>query len=229
MLDVVYFYKKLRNDEDHFKFSIRSIVKNLKFNRIFIVGHKPDFVNGKVIYIPGPFQGAKNVNVKKKIKKVINDNRITENFYCIDDDVYLMKPYDTFPILHNKKISWWAKDRTRDNFITPGWVERINNLLEEFPYGLWYELHCPIIYNKQRLRHIRKELKLKKVLVLRSKYCNYFNVKSTQSDDHKIYSLDDIDKYKDKPWISSSNEVEDTSAFKSFIKKHFPRKSKFEK
>ncbi len=230
MYDLVYLYRRYGDDEDHLKFSIRSANKNLPHRNLVIVGDLPKFINEeKITYLPGPFEGGRSPNIKAKLKKVIKDERISQDFYLMNDDFYILKPYNIFPYYHCRKLMWWWQDTERKNFITRGWLDRIEGLIDEFPNGYWYELHCPILYNKKRIRELARAFSMKKVLSLRTRYCNYFNVASQHTKDYKAYTLEEFIKYKDAPWLSSSDDVEKSQSFKSFMGQMFPRKSKYEK
>lgn len=87
-------------------FSLRSIAKNLKgVERVFVVGERPDFLTGKVTYIPcpdvaSPFTNPTR-NVIEKIRIAIKAG-ISENFLLMNDDFIILKTMSchNMPLLH---------------------------------------------------------------------------------------------------------------------------------
>lgn len=107
LLYVVGTGSKYNNDE--LKYSLRSVEKNCTgYDRIFIVGYKPDFLNDNVIHIPCNDRSDvyKHWNMLNKIKVSVDTTDISDNFVLQSDDHFYCKPYDfnKIQIYHRSEI-----------------------------------------------------------------------------------------------------------------------------
>lgn len=100
MIDLVYIVGPLSPYNDlELRYSLRSVERymgGLKYNgrvkSVFIVGHKPDFIQN-VIHIPCEdpygYPAHKEQNILFKVVKACNDPRLSEDIILMDDDVFL--------------------------------------------------------------------------------------------------------------------------------------------
>jgi hypothetical protein len=231
MPDLVYVFggqSLWQNNE--LKFSLRSAEKYLKFDRVFIFGGLPTYINDRVIhtFIPDD-KGHKYLNVAYKIKKLLNDGRISEDFIFMNDDFFLKQEYNPIPYYYNKSIRDWINDYP---FHKGKYYKEIEKLYAVFPEGKFFEVHFPIVYNKTKARVVIEKYKMKITLMLRSFYCNeYINeIKSEPSLDHKIYLPSRMKAViENAPFFSASNAIGLDPAFRSRMLALFPNKSKYEK
>lgn len=236
-MDLVYVYKKVFGSNYELRFSLRSAEKNLKFDNVFIVGSKPSITNENITHIPiADNERDRHKNVGKKIKAIIEDDRISENFILMNDDFFILKEFDEIPYYYNRHLKQWVKKERAggkfNSFKCRRWYYFINQVYERFPEGKFFELHFPIVYNKEKLKAVIDKYNLELTAMLRSHYCNEYekelNIK--ESIDYKIYSVKMIKEMKDNTkFISTKNDMAQTTAFKSFISKRFPQKSSYEK
>ncbi|XOB41786.1 MAG: hypothetical protein ACKKMS_00080 [Candidatus Nealsonbacteria bacterium] len=212
------------------RFSVRSAEKYLKFDRLFLIGYKPTFFNDKAIhtFVPDD-QGHKYKNVAKKIRILLNDERISDDFIFMNDDFFILKEYEEIPYYYNKTIKEWINDYpTRKG----RYYGQIEGLYKVFPEGKFFEAHFPIVYNKRMARAVMEKYQLKLTLMLRSFYCNEYidRIKPEESRDHKIYNSDKIEStFKSTPFVSSTNAIATNSIFKNILLTRFPKKSQYEK
>lgn len=105
-MDVVYVVSQdTHHQHIELRYSIRSLVKHLiGLNSIFIVGHCPAFLKD-VIHIPVPDIHKHNLarNIYEKILAACNDERISNDFFCLMDDHFLNRRYsiDDFPVYYD--------------------------------------------------------------------------------------------------------------------------------
>jgi hypothetical protein len=240
--DVVYHYHKGKYGTDtEIRYSIRSIEKYLDFNKLIIRGDLPSFANREIKHLNVRADKAttkrvalfKHLDMLAGARAIINDKKISDDFYWMNDDFYLMKPYKIFPYFYNGTITEW--NNRQDNWGSIGgkrsnvWQKYINEIHTAFPDGLWYEVHCPILFNKQKLELLLNKYELQHVATIRSYYGNEYKVGGQNTSDYKLYRPEQIKKYKDAPFLSSSNGVQYYPEYSRFMKLNFNKPSKYEK
>ena len=231
-MDLVYVVgQDFINDNNELRFSLRSAEQHLDFDKVIIVGYKPLFLNDNVIYKKiHDNLGHKNFNVARKIKSLLEYGEVSDDFIFMNDDFFLLKDYSAIPYYYNKSIQEWVDCCASKKSIYYKNVLRL--AADDFPDGKFFEVHCPIVYNKKLVKDVIQKYELKLTLMLRSYYCNEYKdligpIEETK--DYKIYNLSQLDEYKNSPFISTNNVVASNPIFKSFIMTRFPNKSRYEK
>ena len=87
MNDFVYICKSGENHE--LKYSIRSVIKYFPNANIWVVGGKPNWYIGN--YIELKQSGAKYKNAYENLKLISNSDQISNDFYLMNDDFYIIK------------------------------------------------------------------------------------------------------------------------------------------
>lgn len=244
-MDLVILYKKSPSTcEDEIRFTIRSMEKYVKFDNLIVIGDRPSFLNAKAIYINLTLENDgikrdclfKHIDMLAKAKAIIADERISNDFIWSNDDFIMLQPQERIPYYYNRTLEEWH-DAKNNNWEMSGgfksntWIKYINEVYEVFPEGKWYEVHYPIVFNKKKLDNVIKKYKLKHLGTIRSFYCNnYKTIKGEQIErDYKIYSVDDYKRYKNAPFISTTNEMGRFEPLIQFLAAKFPQKSSYEK
>lgn len=133
--------------------SINSLKRFAKFDRIFVIGEKPDIVaDVDYIYIPFKDTMGRTRNVFRKICEVCENSDISENFLYMMDDVFILKPIDidNYPMYHSNAIQTYSNPNA--------YLKEINNTKEFLvshnkPF-LHFGVHCPIVYNRKKINEI---------------------------------------------------------------------------
>jgi hypothetical protein len=215
------------------RFSIRAAEKFLKFDKLFLVGYKPSFINDKAIHLlVEDDQGHKYDNVAQKVKFILDCDQISEDFIYMNDDFFPLQPFEPVPYLWNDKLKKWV-----DNYpcYKGKYYDNICRLYKHFPDGKFFETHFPIVFNKAKAKAVIEKYNLGITLMLRSYYANEYEQELApviESADYKVSrggTLKEIGMLpKDAPFLSCSNEAANDTLFKSFIMTRFPNKSSFE-
>jgi hypothetical protein len=228
-MDLVYICRDGKNEE--LRYSIRSAVKNLPHDKIWVVGGKPDWYTGNYIEVD---QGkAKYTNARNSLKAICNSKDISDSFILMNDDFYIINKVDSVPYMYagtlNDKIEQ-REDIFSGNTYTTLLRKTLGSLSrKKLDVALDYELHVPMIMEKR---------KLEKVLMLsglwRSVYGNIFNVGGIQVKDVKVYDKKDkfyVNSYDinslESNYLSSNDDSFET--IKSLIlEERFPLKTVYE-
>ena len=95
-------------DNNELRYSLRSIDKyGINVDRVFIVGEKPDFVNGEVVHIPCADRWSKikkHNNIHQKIAVAMGTGLLNDHFLISSDDHFYCKPtdFDAYPVYYRE-------------------------------------------------------------------------------------------------------------------------------
>ena len=183
-IDLVYICGSGHNEE--LRYSIRSAVKNLKFNNLWVVGGKPNWYIGN--YIEVAQNKSKYVNARNNLRAICSSPEISDSFILMNDDFYIMNKVDNVPYMHGgllaDKITKY-KILTGDTRYVLMLKRTLSNLSRRINKDvLDYELHVPMVMEKEKLLNVIELPDL-----WRSRYGNTFNVGGIEMDDVKVYSF----------------------------------------
>ena len=181
-MDLVYICKS--GDNEELRYSIRSAVKNLKFDNLWVVGGRPDWYVGNHLEVPQ--SKAKYSNARNNLRAICNSTKISNTFILMNDDFYIINKVDKIPYMHGGLLSkkfLQYKELTGETRYALMLRKTFLNLSRRAKGDvLDYELHVPMVMEKEKL------LKIIEVPDLwRSRYGNVFNVGGIEIEDVKVY------------------------------------------
>lgn len=219
--------KSSQYDNLELRLSLRSLEQNAKdLESVFIVGEKPKWIKN-VVHIPVDDVYTRENNVFRKILTACKLD-ISENFFFMNDDFYMMKPFimAEYPYFVNGEVV---------GISNPSRYQEIQNktLNELQSKGMTrvmdYRVHCPIIFNKEKLLMLEnyyKDTKLENVgYSLRLLYGNFFVENPIITEDCKLWGLDEIRETK-QGCISTKDDCDDVL---QELLKIFNKPSKYER
>jgi hypothetical protein len=188
-MDVVYICKA--GDNEELKYSIRSVVKNLKFSNIWVVGGKPDWYVGN--YISVPQDKSKYTNARNNLRAICRSIDISDSFILMNDDFYVVNKVDSVPYMHGgllvNKIKKY-RDLTGETRYVAMLKKTLANLSRRLKKDILdYELHVPMVMEKEKLSEVVEVPDF-----WRSRYGNLFDVGGTEIDDVKVYGYGGLTK-----------------------------------
>jgi hypothetical protein len=196
-MDLVYFCRD--GDNEELRYSIRSAVKNLKFDKLWVVGGKPSWYTGP--YIEVPQKGRKYQNVQDNAHKIFHSPEISDPFVLMNDDFYIVKPVDNVVNFNGGKLL----DRAILYDSLAPMSKYTQKLFDTYSFllksgiqdPLDFELHVPIVINKLGFKKAFNNKHL-----WRSLYGNFQHVPS-------IGMEEDVKVYVDGPLIFKSYSIND--------------------
>lgn len=207
------------------KYALRSIKKNLiGWDEIILIGDRPDWYRGTSYWFD--YNGEKEYRIYKRMLFACDLENVSDDFVMWHDDHYLLK------LLHVNDIKYWydhmLEEKAKLNFGNRH-AARLRNTLEMFPNGKHFDIHVPIIFNKQKLKEI--EPQWKRELVLKSFYCNSYNIEGEQMEEARkiegaFSKLEIRDKINGHLFFSTGQGI--CSPMVEIFEELFPHKSKFE-
>jgi hypothetical protein len=228
-MDLVYICRAGENEE--LRYSIRSAVKNLPHDKIWVVGGKPDWYTGN--YIKVSQTRSKYVNARNNLKTICASEDISDSFILMNDDFYIINKVDSVPYMYSGTLDTKIKIR-EDLFTGNSYITLLKQTLSILSRRsknpiLDYELHVPMVMEKKKLSKILKFSGL-----WRSVYGNMFEVGGNQIRDVKVYNK--TDKFYSTSYdinnleydYLSSNDNSFEAMKDMLLKKMFPDKSIYE-
>lgn len=182
IMDCVYICRP--GDNEELKYSIRSVVKNLTHNNIWLVGYKPEWYIGNYIQVED--KSIKFENIRKCLSVVTEIGGISDNFTLMNDDFYLIKPMGIVPTYHggylDDKIARYIAQfgSTKYTRILADASKQLKKRGIERP--LDYDIHTPMIMNKEHLKEV-----IELGMAPRSMYGNVFSIGGIEIKDVKLY------------------------------------------
>lgn len=220
-------------------YSIRSVEKNGNPNNVIITGHKPHWLNNKVIYIPRRQQRSavknKYYQSANNLLEACRDNRVGDKFVQMNDDFFIMRPVDEIKYYYRAELKT-VIDVYSQKFPNSPYLTGMKNTYKiltsmGFKNPLSYELHVPMVYEKEKRLELFKIQKpfLEKGMSIhtRTMYGNIYKVGGERLLDVKvIYRKDKWDT--SWPYLSTDESTFYRIPAGRYIQNKFKVKSKYE-
>lgn len=226
-LDIVYVLKCGKYEDcDELRYSLRSL-ENLPHRDVHIFGDKPEWVRRNVIYHDFTQVGEKWENVNRLLYLVCHTDSVTDDFILMNDDFFIMSAINKLPYYGDgtlmDRYNKIAEEFEVESLYQSGLKEASETLSEAHKPTYSFELHVPIILNKEKLLPIVK--KYPKSCARRSLYCNIYGIEPVQHEDVKIY--DPETKKLPNDFLSTA-DGKFTGNLREVVESRFPDKCKYE-
>ena len=237
MIDVFYVLgsgSKWQNNE--IRYSLRTLEKyGHNVGQVYIVGQRPSFISDKIKYIRAADIGTPACNHWYKVKRFFIETGIKRACYMMDD-IFFIKDVDleNYPYYCHEELKTY-EDSWKNHYhkmveTTKMELEKENKPITNF------EIHCPIIYEKDKFEALEDKFKYIKnkhrhFVGVRSYYCNMNGIEGTFCNDMKIrtpHMSNWLERIKDSDCFSSSDDTI-KMGIGDWLQKEFPNPSKYEK
>lgn len=224
--DIIYILKDDIATEE-LKYSLRSVVKNFPFNKVWFVGGQPKGLtpDGRIAHRQTGNNKAELI--KSSLWRAIQCPEITDDFFVFNDDFFVMKPFKGEFINY---IDGTLKRRIDELHTEQGMspycralfkVEQ--ELLIQHYTAFNFDVHLPILINK---RLAEASINRVSSAQYRSAYGNINGLPYIVRPDVKEYSLDNVDKTTD--FLSTNDNTFTDGAVGDYIRSRFKTPSRFE-
>ncbi len=237
IVDIIYpIGKGSKWNNNELKYSLRSLEKHGKsLGRVFITGDCPDFLSDEIVHTPCEDSYSYGViNTNEKILHTLRSHDVSDNFVFMNDDFFLLKDVDlsTYPYYYKRMLKPEEEKKKYGNSL----VFTYYYLIFQEKSVKNFELHLPIVFNKQNFLSLEKEWSLSKKLPLglqtRSIYCNMLSIDGIKTRDCKIRDFSDPKDVWDVIEPRDCFSIADTAiscGIESILSELYPKKSKYEK
>lgn len=206
------------------RYCLRSIEKHLKgCGDICIVGEFPTWLRD-VIHIPFADGRRKQLNIRDKILAACDDDRVTDDFLFFNDDFFLLED-----IQANEVKYCYCGNLAKNS--EPAGRKLAGKLYERGFDNLNFDIHLPIVYNKDKFRHAVHAFDWETDLTIKSLYANYWKVTAEIYPDLKINTFMNygmIKKAITGRFMFSVGDFGITPGMKHLWAELYPSKSKYE-
>lgn len=219
--------KGSRHQNRELIYALRGIDRYLKgITEVVIIGECPEFLQN-VIHIPFTETSHKQANIRAKILVACNDDRVSDDFCFMNDDVFILRDLDVsaIPYWYSGDLSTYTEEGTKVLLEELGW----RNLPTKR-----FDLHQPIVYNKQKF--IEAVSGFNDKCIIKSLYCNYWRIEGEKMMDIKVrhpHSYQWLKENLPGRFYFSVGEKDQFDGLNPsmwrFLEECYPEKSKYEK
>ncbi len=226
--DIVYILKE-GIDSEELRYSLRSVCENFNYNKIwFYCGCPKDIKPDK--YVPFKQKGYNKLDkVHSTFKAICENNEITSDFYLFNDDFFIMQPYEQEVPLCNgtlERVAYLVEQNSRIESFYAQYLRYTHQILKEKHHDtLSYEVHGPILINRERALEVLKEFPGN--TQFRSTYGNYCSIGGVIIQDPKIEEID-VMPNSNSILLSTVEESFINGLVGAFIRNAFPNPCQYE-
>ena len=221
------------NKDLELKYSLRSLEKfGYGVDRVFITGECPDFIDQtKIIHLPEKDIGCPMINHWWKVTQTITKTDISDDFLLMYDDIFFtslsnIMQYKGFFRGFLSEVCSGGQLYQKSLQNASAWL-KTRNLT-----ALDYELHIPIVYNRQNFQKLdpifRPLMDQTLAMAVRSIYGNMFFEKPMKRKDVKIREATQRVEDIQSECFSVSDKAFSIHV-QPWLEEHFKRKGKYEK
>lgn len=228
VMDIALPFRHSKNDDEELRYSLRSL-KNISFDRLFIVGDKPSWIQN-VTHIPmGDIPYFRECSICAKMLAACDH---TDEWIRWDDDYILLKPIKEIKPWHSGKVKEWLEhpkcgSHYRD--IIAATYEEV----QDFPY---FDIHVPMVFNSKKFREVMSDIPDSKVdRLIKTTYCYRTGIvgepqfeKDMKINDQHMAKHPIIKLLEGRTFFTLGDHGLSES-MKDVLNRYFPNKSKFEK
>lgn len=160
---------------------------------------------------------SRHENVRQKILAACNNPHVSDPFILFNDDFFLLRPIQDIPHYYDGTIEYRLQSSAG------GYRDRMDESRKHSKDGLNYELHCPVVIDKELFKNVTTPGSL-----YRNIYCSHSDRDKKPMGDVKMYSLEDHQRSFTKgKWCFSTNDFSFTRML-DLMNKLYPEASKWE-
>lgn len=227
--DIVYVLKN-GVQPDELRYSLRSVVRNFPFNKIWFYGGCPEGITPDK-YVEFLQRGAgKWTKARSMYGAIMSNDEITDDFWLFNDDFYIMKPFNMTTPLTNGTLYMQAQRIESERGCQSGYTRRLKDCAKELKLRgldrISYEVHTPMLINRARGLEILQTFS--NDVPFRSAYGNYYEIGGIICPDVKINDV-----YQnptgDETLLSTSDKSFAEGNVGEYIRGQFKRKCRYER
>jgi len=232
-IDLVYILGKgSRWSDNEIRYSLRSVEKYFKCGNVFVIGERPEWMTG-VIHIKAEDKNSnKLLNALEKYRIACTDKRISRKFILMNDDFFFLREVDKIENYSRGTIQKMIeKHPTQNGYYFKSLVDTKNKLFGlGFEDPIDFEIHAPMIFDKEDLMTVMGVIGTDKAYSLRSCYGNMMHLEPKKVIDYKAANLAEFafQLARDREFLSTNDGMVAESEFRFWIERKYRNISKFE-
>lgn len=221
MYDVCYVVKDTPDNEE-LRYSLRTLQNLPNVRNVWIYGGKPDFLVEKYHKRSFPQEGSKWENSNKIFWEIVNDDDISDDFYLMMDDVFIMQPIHNFinfsrnSMATHRHSTYYDEKRNAMN-----WLLRHKKPIRDF------DSHRPFLYNREKVKQLFPHYPNQ--TNFRSVYGNWYGIPTENHADCKVFSVGRYTPPSDDFCLSTTDKSFRKGQVGAMIRQCFPIPSIYER
>lgn len=225
-----------RWEDNELKYSLRSLEKYARnFGKVFIVGARPRFKWQNLNHIPAKDRFGHERNIMEKFMIAANCPHVSDNFMMWNDDYFLRSEIDcaAYPNYYSSTIEHYMERRSRYDGYRISMENTARILKKQTLPRLMFDIHCPMIYNKQKFIEImsRADWRVGNGYIVKSLYANSLRLEGEEMSDLKLHGTFTVAQLEAKTagrHIFSISDKTINRDLRDFLSNLYPEKSKYE-
>lgn len=221
MYDVCYVVKDTPANEE-LRYSLRTLQNLPNVRNVWVYGGKPSFLVSKYHKRGFVQDGSKWENSGKIFWEIINDEDVSEDFYLMMDDVFIMQPIQEFVNFSSSDMKTLRHsiyyDEKRNVY---NWLRMHHKPTRDF------DMHRPFLYNKTKVKELFPRYPVQ--TCFRSLYGNWYGIPTETHRDCKVYSTGRYLPPSDDVCLSTTDRSFSKGQVGNLIRQCFPTPSIYEK
>jgi hypothetical protein len=136
-------------NDNELRFALRSLEQHVAHRRVWIIGYRPDWLKNveQIKLRDKSYYPA--INIHRKIRTACETKDISERFMYMADDHYILPTFDITRTYYHQEIEDVLRDHP-DPLIRKVVMNTLQVLLDRDTTMRWYDLHVPIVYEKEQ-------------------------------------------------------------------------------
>ena len=224
--DIVYILKP-ELDTEELIYSVRSVVKNFPYRKIWFVGGKPDRITPDVM-IPHKQTGEDKWSlIRSSMVRVVGEEELTDRFFLFNDDFFVKKFKGTFVnyvdgslterIAELRELNPWLNPYGRT-------LLKAREELKSLGYGEKnFDVHLPMLFTKALVKESILQCSSPQ---MRSVYGNITQEPTIEHKDVKVYDLESVPE--DADFLSTNDNTFKKGRVGEYIRGVFSTPTKYE-
>lgn len=226
--DIVYILKN-NIDSDEIRYSIRSVVENFPYRKIWFYGGCPDGITPDE-YVHLEQKGeTKWQKSTWTLAQVCQNDDITEDFWLFNDDFYVLKRVRSEKPYIRGTLQRRVKDiEAKQNGMTTAYSRQLRRTMHVLKINGYkqndYALHVPMLINRAKALEVIN--KFPDCPMFRSLYGNYWDIGGEIIKDVKIQGSGEVPE--DAKFLSSDDKSFLKYQVGDFLRSRFTEPTKYE-
>ena len=231
-IDVVYILKNgIKGNEDELIHSIRSVVENWTFRRLWFVGGEPGGLIPDGAIYHEQTGATRYERVRSSMERVNECDDISDDYFLFNDDFFIMRKITEWNPLYKGTIEEHA-DKLLQRYVGGSKYEKqirfSGELLKQRGYSTKnYSLHVPFMVNKEKSEQVFREFPSS--AMFKNLYGNVHNIGGIEVDrDTKIHYLHEHAR-KDQAVVSTNDSTFRHGYIGRDLRERFPEVCRYER
>lgn len=222
-----------RWNDNEIRYSLRSVQNYFpNVGKVFIIGECPDWATN-IIHIKAPNKyDNKLLNARMKYLEAATNKQISENFILMNDDFFFLKEVKKIPNYSRGTIEEMMKQHPTKNgyYYRSLWDthKRLDGM--GIKDSIDFEVHAPIIFNKEKLEMVINMIGSDKAFSIRSCYGNLMNLEPKKVIDFKAANIAEFayQKMRNANFLSINDALICDDHFREWLRTKYRKMSKYE-